>query len=208
MTPDVESSFSKICKLELDGKLLYQKQPAEASANTAPVSVYIYVFSQFGFFPSNCLWRYHFANPLVNNIDLLIITVFPLLHSAQPLRCSLQLFHKLSPYFQQLVLNGLVDKYTTLQQFKEDVLYLRYVSVSSHLLILDALVVLFSSTTIFVPPPFARPLLTLPVHLCGALGLPFSTPIQRTQFCRSSFHLLPTSGLKEIQISNHFVTYF
>ena len=96
MIPDVESSFSKICKLELDGKLLYQKQlqPAETSANTAPVSVYIYVFSQFGFFPSNCLWRYHFANPLVNNIVLLIISVFPLLHSAQPLRCSLSLiFH-------------------------------------------------------------------------------------------------------------------
>ena len=77
MIPDVESSFSKICKLELDGKLEYQKQlqPPEASASTAPVSVYIYVFLQFKFFPSKCLWSCHFANPLL--VVLLTITVFP-----------------------------------------------------------------------------------------------------------------------------------
>ena len=40
------------------------------------------------------------------------------------------LFHKLSPYFQLLVLEKLQTTYTTLSQCKDEVLYFRYVSVS------------------------------------------------------------------------------
>ena len=116
MSRKLQTALSATCKAELNGELYYQKL---LDANGVKVRLLISLsFIQGVHFDNHfCFYCLFFCFKKQTAKEDITFAHFPL-------------FHKLSEYFQLIILDRLQNNYTTLSICKEEVNYFRYLSVS------------------------------------------------------------------------------